>query len=393
MRTTFSALRTGSVVRRPHQARPPCSGGGVCQRQTGMARQYRREDPPPCSKRCPPGLQDHAHLHPLPGCRPSIGSTPALESAKPRFALRLRMVNSQHPLVPRITPPLITRGRGTGTRQRLKTKVQVLGSLSPEVPRPTLALPHFSPGWLDDPTGGLDKEAAAAAFKAWWNSLPPTDITIFTDGSEQAHAGADALAAQGPCKTPRPQVSKPCPRQAESARSQSPSSRRPNSSGETKPSSSSPPGAGAGRSSGASDTRSSIPGTQPPSPDTSPMASHQIRTRRLRVVSPKVQPRRHQAHLLLRGQQATAAPCPLPDNATPLPALAQAAQLTPSGKSEAVSYLSTLEPGDFQDLLEITEFYSRVCTRWAQQTQSQRSFTYLFCAAPPFPPSFLGHWP
>ncbi|RAL66698.1 hypothetical protein DID88_006378 [Monilinia fructigena] len=37
------------------------------------------------------------------------------------------------------------------------------------------------------PTGGVDKETAAAAFKTWWNDLPPDDVTIFSDGSEQYH--------------------------------------------------------------------------------------------------------------------------------------------------------------------------------------------------------------
>ena len=36
-----------------------------------------------------------------------------------------------------------------------------------------------------DPTGGLDKETASTEFKAWWASLPPEDVTIFPDGSEQ----------------------------------------------------------------------------------------------------------------------------------------------------------------------------------------------------------------
>ena len=33
--------------------------------------------------------------------------------------------------------------------------------------------------------GGLDKKTASANFKKWWIALPPTDITIFSDGSEQ----------------------------------------------------------------------------------------------------------------------------------------------------------------------------------------------------------------
>jgi hypothetical protein len=32
---------------------------------------------------------------------------------------------------------------------------------------------------------GVDKKTAATAFKEWWAQLPPTDVTIFSDGSEQ----------------------------------------------------------------------------------------------------------------------------------------------------------------------------------------------------------------
>lgn len=109
----------------------------------------------------------------------------ALEEAKLRFAMRLQTIDEQHLLVRRITPPIIQRGRGAGTRQRPRTKVQRLGDLLPSVPRPTLRPPHFTAGCRIDPTGGLDKETASAEFKAWWATLPPEDVTIFSDGSER----------------------------------------------------------------------------------------------------------------------------------------------------------------------------------------------------------------
>ncbi|KAG0153065.1 hypothetical protein PDIDSM_2024 [Penicillium digitatum] len=62
-----------------------------------------------------------------------------LEEAKLRFALRLKHIHKGHTLVRRIRPPMITRGRGTGTRQPAKTIIQRLGSILPEVPRPTLS--------------------------------------------------------------------------------------------------------------------------------------------------------------------------------------------------------------------------------------------------------------
>ena len=109
----------------------------------------------------------------------------ALEEAKVRFAVRLQTVDNQHPLVRRITPPMIRRGREAGTRQSPKTKVQCLGALLPSVPRPQLAIPHYTAGCRTDPTGGLDKETASRAFKEWWAALPADDVTIFSDGSEQ----------------------------------------------------------------------------------------------------------------------------------------------------------------------------------------------------------------
>jgi ribonuclease HI len=114
----------------------------------------------------------------------------ALEDAKLRFALRLSTVDESHPLVRRITPPLIVRGRGAGTRQRAKTKVQLLGALLPVTTRPRLVPPHYTPGCREDPTRGVDKAAAAAAFRAWQEGLAPTDTLIFSDGSEQHAEGS-----------------------------------------------------------------------------------------------------------------------------------------------------------------------------------------------------------
>lgn len=113
----------------------------------------------------------------------------ALEEAKLRFAMRLQTLDKQHPLVPRIRPPMIIRGIGAGTRQRPKTKVQRLGTLLPATIRPILVPPHYSPGCRTDPTHGVSKEKASAAFKEWWAALPPSDVTIFSDGSEQVVDG------------------------------------------------------------------------------------------------------------------------------------------------------------------------------------------------------------
>ncbi|KAG0160790.1 hypothetical protein PDIDSM_8320 [Penicillium digitatum] len=96
-----------------------------------------------------------------------------LEEAKLRFALRLNTIHKGHTLVRRIRPPMITRGRGTGTRQPAKTIIQRLGSILPE----------------NRSYRGIDKATASKAFQVWQESLPPTDICVFSDGSEQWQEG------------------------------------------------------------------------------------------------------------------------------------------------------------------------------------------------------------
>jgi hypothetical protein len=63
--------------------------------------------------------------------------------------------------------------------------VQRLGALLLSTPRLTLALSHFSPDYRTDLTKGVKKEEAARAFKKWWHKLLSTNVTIFSDGSEQ----------------------------------------------------------------------------------------------------------------------------------------------------------------------------------------------------------------
>jgi len=121
----------------------------------------------------------------------------ALEEAKLRFALRLQTIDEQHPLIRRMTPPMIDRGRGRGTRQIAKTKVERAAALLPSIPRPKLRPPHFSPGCRTNPTLGLDKKKAAEAFNKWWAELPPQDITIFSDGSERYIQGRGKRVGYG----------------------------------------------------------------------------------------------------------------------------------------------------------------------------------------------------
>ncbi|KAF7566119.1 Dimer-Tnp-hAT domain containing protein [Pyrenophora tritici-repentis] len=114
-----------------------------------------------------------------------LSAAAALEEAKLRFATHLRTIDADHPLTRRTLVHTVNRGVKTGQPQRVKTKVQQMASLLPEILRTTLTAPHYSTGCRIDPTLGIDKKAAAKAFNIWWAQLPPLDVTIFSDGSEQ----------------------------------------------------------------------------------------------------------------------------------------------------------------------------------------------------------------
>ena len=88
----------------------------------------------------------------------------ALENAKLRFAVHLQTVDHSHPLAQRMETPTIRRGTGAGRLKQSLSKVQRHGRLLDCVPRPLLAPPHHTPGCRVDPTGGLEKKAAADSF-------------------------------------------------------------------------------------------------------------------------------------------------------------------------------------------------------------------------------------
>ncbi|KAG0153172.1 hypothetical protein PDIDSM_5022 [Penicillium digitatum] len=83
---------------------------------------------------------------------------------------------------------------------------------------------------------------------------------------------------------------------------------------------------------------------------------------RLRLAPPQVQPRRRQTRLLMRPPKVTRAPRSLPQNPEVFPTLAKTPPTPPTDRIEAVAYLRSLDPKQFVELLELTSFYSRVCT-------------------------------
>ncbi|KAJ5538913.1 hypothetical protein N7494_008392 [Penicillium frequentans] len=104
-------------------------------------------------------------LPPSSGTRDSLPSAEAaLEDARYRFALRPQTVDEKKALACWPLPPMIPRGVGTGTCQRVKTRLQLSATLIPEVPRPVLRRPHYTPGCGAYPKGGIDKDMAASAF-------------------------------------------------------------------------------------------------------------------------------------------------------------------------------------------------------------------------------------
>ncbi|KAJ5549627.1 hypothetical protein N7513_006861 [Penicillium frequentans] len=110
----------------------------------------------------------HAQPPPPPpssGTRDSLPSAEAaLEDARYRFALHPQTVDEKNALACWLLPPMIPRGVGTGTCQRVKTRLQLSATLIPEVPRPVLRRPHYTPGCGAYPKGGIDKDMAASAF-------------------------------------------------------------------------------------------------------------------------------------------------------------------------------------------------------------------------------------
>ena len=88
-----------------------------------------------------------------------------------------------HVLVSRAEPRKIRPLRKEARVQRALTTLQHTAVLLPPAQRPLLYAPRFPPGSRQDPTGGVKKEDAAAAFKTWFADRASWDITVFSDGS------------------------------------------------------------------------------------------------------------------------------------------------------------------------------------------------------------------
>lgn len=122
----------------------------------------------------------------------------ALEKCRLRQAHRLKAVDDNHPLVPRILPIKILKGRGTGGFQRPKTKLQLALKLLPDFPRPKLVIPRFAPGSTAR-VANNSKNEAAKAFERWVTSLPDTHLVVYSNGSksEEGNVGYGYVICRG----------------------------------------------------------------------------------------------------------------------------------------------------------------------------------------------------
>lgn len=80
------------------------------------------------------------------------------------------------------------KGRREATAARIK--VQRPNTLLPDIPQITLVELHYTPVCRRVPTRGRPKKVAADLFNEWWAQLPPTNVTVFSGGSEQPIDGS-----------------------------------------------------------------------------------------------------------------------------------------------------------------------------------------------------------
>ncbi|RYC55822.1 hypothetical protein CHU98_g10381 [Xylaria longipes] len=73
--------------------------------------------------------------------------------------------------------------RGAGGYQRARTRLQATAAILPDFPRPKLLIPRFATG-STTPIVNASKEQTADEFNKWYQALPSTHVTVFSDGSK-----------------------------------------------------------------------------------------------------------------------------------------------------------------------------------------------------------------
>ena len=104
----------------------------------------------------------------------------ALEAAFYRFGQRLQSMDNSHMLTARTALRPYLSGRGYGSYQPTRTRLQRAARLLPTIPRPQYLLKRYT--FKPDPQ--KDKKTAAKEFIAWQSKLPDTHLVVFSDGSK-----------------------------------------------------------------------------------------------------------------------------------------------------------------------------------------------------------------
>ncbi|KAG2000859.1 hypothetical protein GB937_010761 [Aspergillus fischeri] len=109
----------------------------------------------------------------------------ALEDAKPCFAVRLQTVDSAHPLVRCITPPMFVKGPRAGTQQRQRLNSRDLAPFFP--PSHALSWSSHTSRWGVGRTPPVDlmKQLLCLVQRP-----ALTDVAVFSDGSKQRVDGS-----------------------------------------------------------------------------------------------------------------------------------------------------------------------------------------------------------
>lgn len=104
----------------------------------------------------------------------------ALEAAFYRFGQRLQSMDSDQMLTARIALRPYPLGRGYGSLQLARSRLQRAARLLPDIPRPYYLPKRHVP--KQEPQ--KDKKTTAKEFTAWQTKLPDTHLVVFSDGSK-----------------------------------------------------------------------------------------------------------------------------------------------------------------------------------------------------------------
>ncbi|KAL6402749.1 transposase [Ilyonectria robusta] len=119
-----------------------------------------------------------------------------LEARRYRFSARLKSLDKAHPLAERTLPPrqptyhpLIKRKYQTLSESSFKTRLRRTNELLAPCPRPALMQKRFDKE-QDTPLQTAAKEESAEAFLRWAETVGPTTLIVYSDGSLSSEGAA-----------------------------------------------------------------------------------------------------------------------------------------------------------------------------------------------------------